>query len=164
MFCYILYNTHNNQTYNGFTVNLERRLRQHNSEIKGGAKFTTRACNHNINLKWKYLAIIWSPEFTKHTALSCEWSIKYPTNKRPRPKEYNGAIGRLKSLMHVFTNPKFASFKFHVWYSKEFTLNECFLDNEIQNKICFNSVDFNYQDIKHITSIYLETDKHATQQ
>ena len=29
-FCYIIYS--NNRTYNGYTVNLQRRLRQHNGE------------------------------------------------------------------------------------------------------------------------------------
>ena len=31
-----------------------------------------------------------------------EWSIKYPTRRRPRPREYNGVMGRLESLSHVF--------------------------------------------------------------
>ena len=31
-----------------------------------------------------------------------EWSIKYPTRRRPRPKEYNGKLGRLLSLEKVF--------------------------------------------------------------
>ena len=33
--CYILYNQ-NGLTYNGYTVNFKRRIRQHNGEIKGG--------------------------------------------------------------------------------------------------------------------------------
>ena len=38
-FVYLLHST-NNATYVGATVNLERRLRQHNKEIKGGAHAT----------------------------------------------------------------------------------------------------------------------------
>ena len=36
--CYILKS--GNRTYNGSTNNMRRRLRQHNGEIKGGAKYT----------------------------------------------------------------------------------------------------------------------------
>ena len=39
-FVYLLHST-NNATYVGATVNLERRLRQHNKEIKGGAHATS---------------------------------------------------------------------------------------------------------------------------
>lgn len=113
-FCYILYNTENNQTYNGYTNNLERRLKQHNGTLKGGARATSR-CN-----SWEYLVIIGSQEFTKIKALSMEWSIRYPTNKRPRPKEYQGALGRLNSLPFVFNNPKFSSLPISMMVCKEY--------------------------------------------
>lgn len=94
-YCYILYNETNNKTYNGYTNNLERRLRQHNGEIKGGARYTT--CRDNI--QWKYLAIVECPEdMTKSDVLALEWMIKYPTRQRPRPKEFGGPEGRIKGL------------------------------------------------------------------
>jgi predicted GIY-YIG superfamily endonuclease len=40
----------NNATYVGATIDLERRLRQHNKEIKGGAHAT--ACNVLKGEKW----------------------------------------------------------------------------------------------------------------
>lgn len=40
MFVYLLVST-NGSTYIGSTINLERRLRQHNKEISGGAKLTS---------------------------------------------------------------------------------------------------------------------------
>ena len=41
-YCYFLYNVSNKKNYIGITNNVTRRLRQHNKEIKGGAKYTTR--------------------------------------------------------------------------------------------------------------------------
>ena len=106
---YILGNIHNDRTYNGYTVNVKRRLRQHNGELKGGAKYTSKDPG-----AWFIVISITSHEFTKHTALSFEWSVRYPTNKRPRPREYSGVLGRIRSLPHVFQNPKFSSMQFVV--------------------------------------------------
>ena len=50
-FCYVICNSNNN-TYNGYTTNLRRRIRQHNGIIKGGARATR---NRGI---WKYLDIL----------------------------------------------------------------------------------------------------------
>ena len=42
--CYIIYNK--NKSYVGITNNLNKRIRQHNGMIKGGAKYTTsNLCN-----------------------------------------------------------------------------------------------------------------------
>lgn len=105
--CYILHNCTSN-TYNGYTNNPARRIRQHNGELKGGAKFTRGKPT------WSYLAWVKSAQFTKNTALSFEWSVKYPTNHRPRPREYNGAVGRLKGLALALKNPKFGEHTFEV--------------------------------------------------
>lgn len=116
-FTYILYNKldPSGATYNGYTTNPYRRQRQHNAEIKGGARFTTSRSKAK-KAEWDFLMIVTSPMFTKQRALSFEWSTKYPTNHRPRPKEYQGARGRIKSLVHLFSNPKFADLtEFTVW-------------------------------------------------
>lgn len=95
-FCYIIFNEHD-RTYNGYTVNLERRLKQHNGLLKGGAKATANRGT------WNFLCVLTSPCWDSvSTAMQHEWSIKYPTRKRPRPKEYNGSLGRLRSLQKVF--------------------------------------------------------------
>lgn len=114
-YCYILYNNKNNMTYNGFTNNLERRLRQHNGEIKGGARCTTRQCAKN-GVRWMYLATLTSadPLFDKKKALSCEWHIRYPNCRRPRPKQFNGPQGRLDGLKLAMAHPKFAGIHFDV--------------------------------------------------
>ena len=47
-YCYFLQSK--NRTYNGYTVDLHRRLRQHNGELAGGAKVTTR---RSIKSSWR---------------------------------------------------------------------------------------------------------------
>ena len=110
-YLYIIYDTYGN-TYNGYTTDLVRRLRQHNKEIKGGAKYTTSRVKGPKH--WKYLITLTSSDFTLHNALSLEWSIKYPTNRRPRPSHFSGPNGRLDSLPLVFRNPKFEDMTFEV--------------------------------------------------
>jgi predicted GIY-YIG superfamily endonuclease len=95
-YCYILFDN-NDRTYNGYTVDLKRRLRQHNGALVGGARATKKGG------PWEFLAILTSPCWDCiSTAMQHEWSIKYPTRKRPRPKAFNGAKGRLNSLEDVF--------------------------------------------------------------
>ena len=92
-YCYII--TNGKSTYNGYTVNLKKRLRQHNGELCGGAKAT---CNKG---PWWYIVIITSHEWTAVRAMQNEWTIRYPTRRRPRPKEFQGAYGRVKSLKDI---------------------------------------------------------------
>lgn len=58
--------------------------------------------------------IIESPGMDHHKALSLEWHIKYPTCRKPRPKDYNGTNGRLSSLPLVFSHRKFKDMHFIV--------------------------------------------------
>ena len=97
--CYILENAHIddlNKTYNGYTNNVKRRIRQHNRVIKGGAKYTGKYGNNS----WKYIAIV-SGFPDRIEALRCEWKIKYPTNKKHRPVRYNSPSGRIIGLNEV---------------------------------------------------------------
>ena len=75
---YLLKHTIHNRTYLGITNNLERRIRQHNCEIKGGAKATT--CMKGDG-NWIYHLII--PNLTKSKSLSIERILK---NKRRQSK------------------------------------------------------------------------------
>ena len=122
-YCYILYNLRNNKTYNGSTNNLARRIRQHNGEIKGGAKFTTADAKKSADhTHWKWLAICACEDqetFDKIRALSLEWHIKYPDNKRPRPSKFQGRLGRIEGLELALSNPKFAGFTFCVYVCEE---------------------------------------------
>lgn len=100
-FCYILRcvnGENSNCTYNGSTNNIWRRIRQHCGEISGGAKATK-------GKKWEYYAIMTG--FTNHqNALSCEWRIKHPTNKKKRPLKYCGIKGRIAGLNEVLCQEK----------------------------------------------------------
>ena len=75
---YLLKHTIHNKTYLGITNNLKRRLRQHNCEIKGGAKYTS---SFLLDGKWEYYMII--KDLTKSNALSYERIIK---NRRKKGK------------------------------------------------------------------------------
>lgn len=68
--CYILSSTIVNRCYIGFTVNLTRRIRQHNGEIKGGARGT------RYGRPWEIVGYI-SGFPNETTARQYEWAIKH---------------------------------------------------------------------------------------
>ena len=99
-FCYILGQTKQlrngtGRTYNGYTVNLNRRLRQHNGEIKGGA-LATKGIG-----PWEFIAVMTCDTWTNVRAMQVEWLIRYPTRKKPRPNYFAGAKGRITSLVEI---------------------------------------------------------------
>ncbi len=136
-YCYIIYNS-KDRTYNGYTVNLERRLRQHNGYLKGGARAT-----HNRG-PWCFLCVLTSECWDCiSTAMQHEWSIKYPTRKRPRPKEYNGKLGRLRSLEKVFQHMQ--------------TLNcaniSCYVHEDYIDMMTSLAQPFDFIEIKHMSDL-----------
>lgn len=70
-----------NATYVGATVNLERRLRQHNKEIKGGA-FATSAKVVKGNQWERALHVKGFPNWS--AALQFEWRFKQLSRKLPQ--------------------------------------------------------------------------------
>ena len=92
-YCYILRSTiRPNITYNGMTNNPKRRIRQHNREIKGGAKATGK---HG---PYEMYCLIGGLE-NKIDAMRCEWRIKYPTGGK-RKHTHRGQVGRIKGLLY----------------------------------------------------------------
>lgn len=73
---YVLVNTVHNKTYVGITNNTTRRIRQHNGELVGGAKYTT---NNKSDGSWVFYGFI--KDLDKHTALSLEKKIKIKSKK-----------------------------------------------------------------------------------
>ena len=73
---YLLNNSVNNCTYVGITNNPERRIRQHNNEIKGGARYTHN--NKGTGL-WTYYGFIL--DLDKNSALSIEKKIHIHSRK-----------------------------------------------------------------------------------
>jgi predicted GIY-YIG superfamily endonuclease len=66
-------------TYVGATKNLTRRLRQHNGEITGGAKYTKRSKSWRVLFYLEGFAD--SSEGWRET-LSCEWHLKHVSRYR----------------------------------------------------------------------------------
>ena len=98
-YCYLLRNIQPefaNLTYNGSTNDPKRRLRQHNKEIKGGAKFTSITTGG-----WEIYCLM--SGFPDHVnTLQAEWRFKHCTGKPgPRPKCYCGVAGRIRGLNEV---------------------------------------------------------------
>ena len=97
-YVYLLVSTNGN-TYIGATVNLERRLRQHNKEIKGGARATgIKVTQGEI---WTRVAHVSGfPDWK--TTLQFEWrwrqiSRKLPVNMIPLERRFKA----LKKLMEL---------------------------------------------------------------
>jgi structure-specific endonuclease subunit SLX1 len=95
-YCYLLATEGGRQTYVGATVDIERRLRQHNREIKGGARSTSMRVLHGDI--WKRICYVSGiPEW--RSALQIEWRwkqlgrtrfqhIKHPIQRRLRALQY----------------------------------------------------------------------------
>ena len=74
-YCYMLASTDRKKTYVGATVNPDRRLRQHNGEISGGARATK-------GRSWRRVFLI--GQFASEVpALKFEWRWKYLTRQAP---------------------------------------------------------------------------------
>ena len=95
-FFYLVCNKH--YTYAGISVDPDRRLRQHNGEIKGGAKYTTRKGSG-----WKHMCIIEGFD----TSINCmrfEWAVKHC-----HPLRKGGITMRLKKLKTIMNRDYWTS-------------------------------------------------------
>ena len=93
---YLIYNE--NYTYAGVSNKYERRLRQHNGEIKGGAKYTT-----SKSPNWKHICLV-EGFHDKIQAMQFEWAVKHV-----QPRNVGGVIERIKKLYKVLLKEKWTS-------------------------------------------------------
>lgn len=146
MFVYLLMCT-DNSTYVGATVNLERRLRQHNGEIKGGAHATTSKIKQGKT--WKRVCHISGfPDWT--ASLQFEWRWKQLSRKLENnlfPLER-----RMKALHQLLSleRPTTKSIKYIEWEVKptvhiEENIEICSLyiqeDDDNSYKIVYDAVN-----------------------
>lgn len=92
--CYIIKNK--NCTYVGVSNDAEKRLRAHNGEIKGGAKYTT-----SKGPGWKHICII-SGFKTKIESMQFEWALKHCG----RSRNTGGIINRINKLEILFNKER----------------------------------------------------------
>lgn len=100
--CYALSSSDSKRSYTGQTNNFERRLRQHNGELKGGARYT--------KTKTK-----WSPLFrvTQFKTLRSVLQFEIAMKKRKVPSKFNfdsnkkhytkGPSGRVRQLEYLIS-------------------------------------------------------------
>ena len=92
----------NGSTYIGATVNLERRLKQHNKIIKGGAKATSIKVDNGE--QWKYYCYVENfPNYNE--ALKFEWRWKQISRiiqkNNPKINPINKRLEALKTLLDL---------------------------------------------------------------
>ena len=85
-------------TYAGVSPDPERRLRKHNGELSGGAKYT-----RSKGPGWKHVCLV-SGFQTKIQALQFEWAVKHCA-----PKNVGGINSRIKKLYEVLKRDKWTS-------------------------------------------------------
>lgn len=86
-------------TYVGATKNLDRRIRQHNMEIKGGAKYTRMKVLDGM--KWTIVCHVEGfPSW--NTALQFEWRWKHMTRQiKSYITPYNRRIKALENILKL---------------------------------------------------------------
>lgn len=91
-YCYCL-ESDSKATYIGATVNPDRRLRQHNKEIKGGAKYTGRGTG------WKRICCVTGfPD--ERAALQFEWKWKHLSRKKTAATPLQRRLQALEELLN----------------------------------------------------------------
>jgi len=116
-----------NCSYAGVSTNPQKRLRQHNKEISGGAKYTTSKSSD-----WTHICVI--SGFSKIESLQFEWAVKhcYPLSAK-------GIQNRIKKLFIILNKEK--------WTSKSPFAHTVPLNIEWHNE--------NFKDVKNITPDYI---------
>jgi len=102
---YLLINTENNCTYIGSTNNPTRRLRQHNGELVGGAKYTKLKKGDG---EWIYYGQIKNLE--KCQALSIEKKIQKRSRKSIGTNPLDKRLNCINKLLEEYDNIEFINY------------------------------------------------------
>lgn len=94
--CYIIENK--GYTYVGVSNNVIKRLRAHNKEIKGGAKYTT-----GKGSGWKHICVVHGFP-TKIESMQFEWALKHVP-----PRNAGGMKNRIKKLNILLNKERWTS-------------------------------------------------------
>lgn len=95
-FFYLIKN--NNCTYAGVSPTPDKRLRQHNGEIKGGAKYTT-----SKGAGWEHICLIGGFQ-DKIQSMQFEWAVKHVP-----PRDAGGVENRIKKMLIVCNKERWTS-------------------------------------------------------
>lgn len=107
-FVYIIFDQF--KTYIGSTVNLNRRIRQHNGEIKKGAKYTSGGI-------WQYYCVLYNLNNNKCKCLSEEWQLK---NQTIKIKKYSDIYDRRRRAIEKYITPDPYEYKYILFVSKKY--------------------------------------------
>lgn len=99
---YLLVNTSNNCTYIGSTNNLIRRLRQHNGELVGGARYTTAK---RMNGMWQVHGVI--ERLERRQALSIEKRIQLRSKKSSGKTPLLRRLRAIENVLQEFSALEF---------------------------------------------------------
>ena len=128
--------------YIGYTVNPERRIRQHNREIIGGAKATR-------GYKWEFCAII--TNFRDNIeGLQLEWRLKYSTKKKNITHRLNSFFDYIDTNLKA--SPKNSPMKFKpiIYINTNLLPSNQSLNKP--NYIIIINTSFNHVILDHITN------------
>ena len=93
---YVVYLIQNeNRTYVGMSNDPMRRLRQHNQEIKGGARYTRAA-----GPGWHHVLFVEGFD-DKISASQFEWAVKHEA-----PRNAHGVSNRIRKFVKVLNKPR----------------------------------------------------------
>lgn len=136
-YMYCIYNRNTNCSYVGVTNDLQKRIRQHNGEIKGGARYTRSKRGKG---KWKYAFVV--AFATRQDALRVEWKMHHIRGEG----SYDGANRRFYVFLKLVCSTKKATstsknwsemFPLHVWISTTH-INQHFIEQVEKYKSIFN--------------------------
>ena len=96
---YLIKSLSKNRTYIGYTTDINKRIRQHNGEIKGGAKYTS------AGRPWIIILVITGFP-AKSAALQYEWKNHHPSKNWSYDRNETRLYHRLKIMKTILSLEK----------------------------------------------------------